>query len=88
MTVSSSGMGQLGHTSWVMILGGTACGASQWVSDTSITCLTVAEVGGTAQVMVMSGVKVGNMTEAASYDEPASAVLRQAANRPSTAECR
>eukprot|EP00961_Rhodomonas_salina_P104398 1405290-Rhodomonas_salina.1 len=58
-----------------------ACEASLWVSDSLITCQTVAAVGGTTQVMVMSGVNVGSMTEAAPHDEAVSAVLRQAANR-------
>ena len=48
--------------------GGSSCGLSNWLSDTSVRCRALAGIGSTKDLSVTIAVKVGTITEAISYD--------------------
>jgi hypothetical protein len=52
-------------------VGGTACEASEWESDSSVRCKSAGGVFGTLRVAVTAGARVGSLTHAVSYDAPA-----------------
>jgi hypothetical protein len=71
MSVSVSGRGMgVGGLSAVGGVGGSACGASVWRSDSGLVCRVVSGCFSGQVVLVSSGVQRGSVSAAVSYDAP------------------
>ena len=71
MSVSVSGRGMgVGGLSAVGRVGGSACGASVWRSDSGLVCRVAGGLPGGFGAVVSAGVQRGSMSAAVSYDAP------------------
>ncbi|KAJ1465477.1 hypothetical protein T484DRAFT_1864633, partial [Baffinella frigidus] len=69
ITLSGAGFGLAPYTAAAR-LGSTSCEASEWASDSSLRCRSVAGAGATLRVAVTAGGRAGTATEGVSYDLP------------------
>ncbi|KAJ1470089.1 hypothetical protein T484DRAFT_1849086 [Baffinella frigidus] len=69
VTVLGAGLGVMSYTDSART-GQSRCEATEWQSDSSLTCKTARGTGGTKRVAITAGVRVGTVTEAVSYDAP------------------
>jgi hypothetical protein len=69
VTVTGSQFGVMLHTLMSRV-GGTASEATDWVSDTALLAKVARSIRKTHRVVITSGVVVGTLTEAVSYDAP------------------
>ncbi len=74
VTVSGGFFAQTDYT-MASTFGGTACEATVWVSETTVVVKHPSGVSRTQIVTVTSGVMVGTVTEAVSYDAPSVHVI-------------
>ena len=72
VTVSGSGLGRHGSSVWGG-LGGSACEASEWGSESSVACMMASGTGRSLGVTVTSGALVGSLSGGLSYDSGGSA---------------
>jgi len=79
ITLQGKSFANMGFTS-VVRLGDTSCQASQWVSDTVISCAASSGVGGSKLWHVTVGVRQGSSTEAVSYGAQLFAINNSTAN--------
>jgi hypothetical protein len=64
--------------------GGSSCEASEWTSDTLVSCKVAAGVSRTLRVAVTGGVLVGTLTKAMSYHAPVVAGVNETTNHAAT----
>jgi hypothetical protein len=69
VSVSGRGMGVSGHSAAGRV-GGSACGASVWRSDSGLVCRSGAGSGWGQHVLVSAGVQRGSLSAAVSYNAP------------------
>ena len=69
VSVSGRGLGVSGASA-VGGVGGSACAASVWRSDSGLVCRTVAGRGRDEVALLSAGVQRGSLSAAASYDAP------------------
>ena len=72
VTVSGSGLGRHGSSVWGG-LGGSACEASEWGSESSVACMMASGTGRSLGVTVTSGAQAGSLSGGLSYDSGGSA---------------